>query len=122
MHKYYSMSFSYIGLFDIAGRESMGIEARADFVLSLAERLVESTLEQNGIEYRHQYSWPDGSLYKWTKVEESFRLETIKWPKGIRLASLTEVGERYESYTTGVTVGELFKERKSLVNDAVKGE
>jgi len=108
-YRYYSMSFSYSGLFNIAGREEMGREARADFVLSLAERLVESTLEQNGIEYRHQYSWPDGSLYKWARVEKSFRLETIEWPKGIRLASLTEVGERYESYTTGVTVGELFE-------------
>ena len=116
-YKYYSMSFSYIGLFDIAECRDMGREARADFVLSLAERLVESTLKQNGIEFRHQYSWPDGSLYKWTKVEESYRLESIKWPKGIRLASLTEVDERYESYTTGVTVGELFEKRKGNRDD-----
>jgi hypothetical protein len=62
--KYYMVLFSYPGPFD--GTCS---SPEADEALSLAEKHVETVLKGGNIHFKHAYSWPDGSLYKYVQSE-----------------------------------------------------
>jgi hypothetical protein len=43
----------------------------ASRVLDKAESAVERKLNENNIQFRHAYSWPDRSLYKYVKTEKT---------------------------------------------------
>ena len=59
----YSIQFYYPGpkgLFDIEGDASMAC-VQADI-------LAEEALDASGLEFQHQYAFPDGSLYKYVRT------------------------------------------------------
>ena len=67
---YYSVSFNYPGPF------SNHCEDEASEASFAAEKKVEQALKAADITFKHQYSYPDGSLYKW--ISSHLSIDTLK--------------------------------------------
>lgn len=81
MH-YYSLDFHY---HSCNWNEVKGIKKNPDFELDhgsyfliCAEDYVHDLAEKAGIEMRHAYSWPDGSLYKYIRTPSPVSEEDLK--------------------------------------------
>lgn len=51
---------------------------KADEANMIAERIVENTLKTGGFKFYHEYSWPDGSLYKAVVVPKDKSPEDVE--------------------------------------------
>ena len=63
--KYYLVDFGYQG--PMLGPE----DPESNKAASEAEKEVGRIFKENGITFRHEYTWPDGSLFKWIYTEKS---------------------------------------------------
>lgn len=107
--KYYSVAFFYPG-----PRSNSGEDHEASKVASAAEREVHNRLKSLGCEARHEYSWPDGTLYLYVKTDMSGSDLQSKFgeDKGIRIRTVQEIQseEKPESYGIhrGKTIAQIF--------------
>jgi len=77
--KYYSIDFAYPGPysnFPGNGEEPEG-PGPHDIALSVADKAVHAAALEMGVRMLHEYSWPDGSLYKLIAVADSENVETV---------------------------------------------
>lgn len=67
---YYSVSFSYPrpGRYNNINYDN-ATDSDENKALNDANKIVESTLAILGINHRHYYSWPDGTLIKWIESD-----------------------------------------------------
>lgn len=66
MLNYYLLDFFYKGPFS-----NSGVGGGASRALVTAEKAVVKTLARGGFDFRHAYSWPDGSLYFYLRTDLS---------------------------------------------------
>ncbi len=76
---YLSYSFDYTGPICNIPHENDDGSSKA---LSDAIESIHATLKKNEIKFKHQYAWPDGSLYLWVKCDDKEKLRSIM-PEGI---------------------------------------
>lgn len=91
----------------------------ASMHLGIIEAQVEKTLDESGLVWRHAYSWPDGSCYKWVKSDMDVgklypkMLETFAPIEGFVDVSITEDDPLSDPYKMK-RVGEQFVDVKTL--------
>jgi hypothetical protein len=68
------VEFSYPGPYS----NFPGGSGKADSANMSAEKIVENTLKAGGFKFYHEYSWPDGSLYKAVVVPEGKSPEEVE--------------------------------------------
>lgn len=81
--------------------------------LVLAEKEATRVLKNLSLEYRHKYSWPDGSFHRYVKtildkkeLHDSLKKLSVR---PIAAIAVTEVAPD-DNHFTGHTVGQLFNE------------
>lgn len=123
MLKYASLEFQYSGAtsFMPGNRES-------DTALRIAEKAVDRAAVELGVEMVHEYSWPDGSLYRVIRAEDptnvAYRIQALadKHAKSesnqavsvYGVSPLPITGGCYHTAAGDVPMGEWFDRRISV--------
>lgn len=81
MH-YYLLDFGYQSLNypdvkDIKRHPDFEL-GHGSYYLCAAEEYVEELAKKSGLDLRHAYSWPDGSLYKYLRSSQPIELQTLR--------------------------------------------
>lgn len=92
---YFSIEFHYSGPKGMGADESFN-DSPIHKALADAEIHVVTKLAEAGIDWRHEYSWPDGSLYKFVRsnLPREELLESLRKlinKDDVNVASVTEI-------------------------------
>lgn len=93
-----------------------GINPEIDELAINGEQFVESILANSGVEFLHEYSWPDGSCYKYVRSEltpeqlkKHLNLHFI--PSTYSVGSVNKISENQKPYKANPST---YKEFSSL--------